>query len=134
MNRTMIALTVAGLLSATASVVAHHSFAAEYDINKKVTFQGPITKIEWTNPHSYFYIDVTDANGKVANWALESFPPGSLTRIGWTRKLINVGDVVTVTAYLSRDGSLRANAREFTLPNGRKLAAGAAQIDPAGDK
>src|SRR5581483_9929891 len=122
-----IVLALTGWLATTASVVAHHSFAAEYDISKKVTFHGPITKIEWTNPHSYFYIDVTDESGKTQNWALESFPPGSLNRIGWTRQLIKIGDVVTVTAYLSRDGSFRANAREFTLPNGRKLAAGANQ-------
>ena len=122
-------LALVGLiLSAASTVSAHHSFAAEYDINKKVTMTGVISKIEWTNPHTYYYLDVTDADGKVSTWALEGFPPSSLTRIGWKRDTIKVGDKVTVVAFLSHNGSLRANGREYTLANGKKMLAGAAQV------
>ena len=133
MTKTVSVLAIVGLILATAGVLsAHHSFAAEYDINKKVTMTGVISKIEWTNPHTYYYLDVTDADGKVVTWALEGFPPSSLTRIGWKRDTIKVGDKVTVVAFLSHNGSLRANGREYTLPDGRKLLAGASQASATG--
>jgi Family of unknown function (DUF6152) len=135
MTRSVKLVAIAALvLAAIGTLSAHHSFAGEYDINKKVTMTGTISKIEWTNPHTYYYLDVVDANGQTVTWALEGFPPGSLTRIGWKRTTIKIGDKVTVIAFLSRDGSHRANAREYTLPDGTKLLAGAAQVDPAGER
>lgn len=127
MRKQVSVLMMVGVILAATPAFAHHSFAAEYDINKKVTMTGVISKIEWTNPHTYYYLDVTGSDGKVVTWALEGFPPSSLTRIGWKRDTIKVGDKVTVVAFLSHDGSHRANGREYTLPNGRKLLAGASQ-------
>jgi hypothetical protein len=134
MGRTIGGLTLTALLCFSTSLSAHHSFASEYDSTKKVTLSGVITKVEWTNPHAHFYLDVTDSSGNVVNWNLEGFPPGAMTRIGWTRNMIQVGDHVTVVAYLARDSTKSANVREFTLANGKVLAAGAAQDQPGGDK
>ena len=105
--------------------VAHHSFAAEYDATKTITLKGVVTKIEWTNPHVRFYIDVKDDKGAVANWDLELQSVNTLTRAGWSRNSLKVGDVVTVSAWLARDGSKRGNAREnITLGDGRQIFAG----------
>jgi hypothetical protein len=121
-----LAATAAFLLLAPPAP-AHHSFAAQYDASKQATLKGVVTKVEWTNPHIYIYIDVTGADGKVAKWALEGFPPNSLTRIGWTRHLIQEGDTISVLVALAKDGTNLGNMREVTLAGGRKLAAGAAQ-------
>ena len=126
-TRSLAALLFALLVAIP--VWAHHSFAAEYDAGKMVTLKGVVTKVEWTNPHIYLSIDVTDPAGKVAKWSLEGFPPNSLSRIGWTRNLIREGDTISVSAYLAKDGSNLANMREVTLSSGRKLAAGAAAAD-----
>ena len=119
---------VAGLISA-APVLAHHSFAAEYDASKPVTLTGTVTKIEWMNPHARFYVDVKDTSGTITNWNLELASPNALVRNGWTRKSLNVGDEVTVQAYLARDDSKMANAREVTLANGRRVFAGSSGGD-----
>ena len=122
----MVLGTVAGLFLIAVPVRAHHSFAAEFDSNKPVTFTGVVTKVEWMNPHAYFYIDVKDANGKVVNWYLETGSPNGLLRRGWTRYSLKVGDVVTVQAYRAKDGSNLASARVVTLADGRKVFAGTA--------
>jgi len=110
------------LLSMTIPVVAHHSFGAEYDVNKPVTLTGVVTKVEWTNPHSYFYVDVKDASGKVTNWKFEGYPPSVLTRTGWKKDVtMKTGDTVTVFGWHARDGSNLAHSREITLPGGNKL-------------
>jgi hypothetical protein len=109
--------------------VAHHSFAAQYDANKPLTLQGVVTKIEWTNPHARFYVDVTDETGKVTNWNLELGSPNVLVRNGWSRKSLNVGDKVTVQASAARDGSKMANARVVTLSDGRNVFAGSSGGD-----
>ena len=110
------------LLSMTIPVVAHHSFGAEYDVNKPMTLTGVVTKIEWTNPHSYFYVDVKDASGKVTNWKFEGYPPSVLTRTGWKKDVtMKTGDTVTVFGWHARDGSNLAHSREITLPGGAKL-------------
>jgi len=118
------ALLIAGLaLLAPAGALAHHSFAAEYDVKKPVTLKGTVTKVEWTNPHARFYIDVKDENGNVTNWNLELASPNVLVRQGWNRHSLNVGDVVTVEGAQAKDGSQMANARSVTLADGRKVFA-----------
>ena len=101
---------------------AHHSFGAEYDANKPITLTGVVTKIEWTNPHSYFYLDVKDNDGKVANWKLEGYPPGVLYRTGWKKDAtMKPGDKVTVFGWRARDGSNWAHSWEVTFSDGKKL-------------
>lgn len=104
---------------------AHHSFGAEYDANKPITLSGTITSIEWTNPHIHFYMDVKDANGKVANWKFEGFPPNVLYRTGWKREVtMKPGDMVTVTGWRARDGTNWAHSRQVTFADGKKLYSG----------
>lgn len=108
--RKMIAALL--LLVSSLPAAAHHSFAAQYDSKKPITMSGVVTKVEWTNPHVYFYIDVTDAKTKkVNNWAFEMGPPHMLQRAGWKRNSLKIGEVVDVDGWLARDGSNSANAR-----------------------
>jgi hypothetical protein len=104
--------------------VAHHAFVAEYDASKSTTLQGVVTKVEWTNPHARFYVDVKDKSGSVANWNLELASPNALRRLGWTRDSIKVGDAVSVLVAPAKDGTKMANARTVTLADGRKMVAG----------
>jgi hypothetical protein len=108
---------------------AHHSFAAEYDATKPVKLTGKVTKVEWQNPHTYFYIDVQDAkNGETANWAVELGSPNSLMRLGWTRKSMKIDDVVTVEGSLAKDGSKLVNARTVALAGtGQRLLTGSSE-------
>ena len=110
-------------------VIAHHSFAAQYDANKPVTLVGTVTKVEWTNPHARFYVDVKDDKGVVTSWNLELASPNVLRRNGWTRTSLNVGDEVTVEGSLAKNGSKMANARVVTLADGRKVFAGSSGGD-----
>ena len=110
-------------------VVAHHSFAAEFDITKPVTLTGKVTKIEWTNPHAYLFIDVQDAqSGAVTNWEIEMGSPNGLTRLGWTRTLVKAGDMVTVEGSMSRNKPNLANARSVVMTaTGKKLGAASSE-------
>lgn len=121
--RTIGSLGVAlGVLWAAAPVSTHHSFSAEYDITKPVTLKGLVTKVEWMNPHTFFFINVKDESGKVTNWALEMGAPSALQKQGWTRNTLQVGDEVTVEGSLARNGSNLANANAV-FKGGRKMGA-----------
>jgi Family of unknown function (DUF6152) len=127
-----------GLLAAVFGVFlvtplpAHHSFSAEYDSKRQVTLKGIVTKVEWMNPHVYFYLDVKDESGdNITNWALEMGPPAGLERSGWTRNTIKVGDEVIVEATLAKDNSKQANARSVTnASTGKKLGAASSERAP----
>jgi Family of unknown function (DUF6152) len=127
--KTKLALGTAalGLLLAAVPVMAHHSFAAEFDSNKPIKLTGTVTKIEWMNPHAYFYIDVKDASGKVTNWGLEMGSPNGLMRQGWTRNSMKIGDEITVEGSAAKDGSNIGNARSVTLTGGQRLFAASSQ-------
>ena len=130
MKTKMTALTmVVGFVLATATAIAHHSFAAEFDANKPVDLKGTVTKIEWSNPHTYFYIDVTMPDGKVINWGMEMGSPNGLMRAGWTRNTLHVGDVVRVEGSQAKDGSNVGNARAVTTSEGKRLFAASSQGD-----
>jgi hypothetical protein len=119
-------VVVAGLAisGGAASVWAHHAFAAEFDANKPVSFKGTITKMEWVNPHTWMHVDVKKPDGTVENWAIEAGTPNVLFRRGFTKESLLPGTEVVVDGYQAKDGSHRANGRDLTFPDGRKLFLG----------
>jgi Family of unknown function (DUF6152) len=112
------------LVVSAAPLLAHHSFAAEYDSTKPVTLKGTVTRVEWTNPHARFYVDVKEDSGAVTNWNLELASPNVLSRQGWTRNSLKFGDLITVEGSLAKDGAKMANAKTVTLADGKKVFAG----------
>lgn len=110
---------------------AHHSFAAQYDRNKPATLTGPVTKLDWINPHARFFMDVKGDDGKVVNWEVELGPPAMLMRNGWTRSALAIGEPVTVNGSLAKDGSHLLNATTVTLSGGKRVFAGSSGGDEA---
>ena len=126
-TKLLVAAAAIALLPAAAPVAAHHSFAAEFDASKPFKLTGVVTKVEWQNPHTIFYLDITDERTKkVTNWSFEMGSPNGLMRKGWTRNSLKEGDKITVDGYLAKDGAHLANARTVALADGRKVFAGAA--------
>ena len=126
-TRLAIVMCVASI-AASGRAFAHHSFAAEFDANQPVKLTGTVTKVEWTNPHIWFFMDVKNEDGSAANWGFEMGGPGQLLRAGWKRDSMKIGDVVTVDARRARDGSNHANAQTVMLAStGQRLFAGSPQ-------
>jgi hypothetical protein len=123
-NLLMFIVVAVMMISAVPLASAHHSFAAEYDADKPVTLTGSVTKMAWINPHSWIYIDVKKSDGTVENWAIEAGPPGTLIRAGFTKDSLAGGTVIKVNGFRAKDGALRANGRDITLPDGRLLFVG----------
>src|SRR5271154_1968487 len=129
--RTKLAMAVAGvgLLLSAAPVWAHHAFAAEFDSTKPVKLRGTVTKMEWINPHAWIHIDVKNADGTVTSWMIECGSPNTLFRRGVTKDSLPAGTEVLVDGYLAKDGSNRANGRDVTLTDGKKLFLGSSNPD-----
>jgi hypothetical protein len=132
-NLLIFTLSVMTLIPLPPAASAHHSFAAEYDANNPVTLTGSVTKMAWINPHSWIYIDVKKPDGNVENWAVEAGPPGTLIRAGFTKESLLPGTVIIVNGYRAKDGALRANGRDITLPDGRLLFVGGSSPDAPKD-
>jgi hypothetical protein len=125
-----LALVVALVVAAAVPVWAHHSFAAEFDATKPITLRGFVTKVEWTNPHVWFYINVKDESGRVTNWGAEMGPPHGLQGRGWTRTTMKIGDEVIVNATRARTGSFRVNARNVVMAStGKQYGAASSEGD-----
>ena len=133
MKKKLALFAAAAALLAGIPAFAHHSFSAEIDGHKPVRLVGALTKVEWTNPHSYIYIDVKDDQGKVVNWGCEGGGPGALTRAGMKKTDLKIGSVIVVDGYLAKDGSHLIDARRVTLPDGRNIYGGSPGDGGPGD-
>ena len=127
MKTRMVLVSAAFLVSIALPVLAHHSFSAEYDSNQPVSFKGVVTKLEWMNPHVWFYVDATDQNGTVAHWECEAGNPNALARNGWKKTSLKVGDQISVQGSRSKCCSNVMNARSIVLADGRKVFAGSSE-------
>ena len=133
MRRRLPWLVALVALAAGRPLVAHHSFAAEFDASKAIRVTGTLVKVEWTNPHSYFYVDVKQENGDVVKWSCEAGSPGALSRRGFKRGDLKLGEVLVVDGYQAKDGSRHMDARRVTLPNGRIVSGASAGDGGPGD-
>jgi len=125
MRRTLVGSATAVVLAlSSASLAAHHSFTAEFDQNKTITLRGTLTKVEFTNPHGWLYLNVKDADGKIQNWAIETGTPMQLIRQGGDKKTLAVGTEIVVDGWLARDGSRTVNGRAIKFGDGREIMAG----------
>ena len=122
-TRLALAAGMVSLVFAVFPLAAHHSFAAEYDSSKPVEFKGVVTKLDWMNPHVYFYVDVKDSEGKTINWACEAGNPNALARRGWKKASLKAGDEITVQGFRAKDGTTTMNARTIILSDGKKVFA-----------
>lgn len=127
MRAKLVCLTAGLLLAAAAPMLAHHAFAAEYDSTKPVKVTGAVSKVEWTNPHIWFYVDVKDDSGKVTTWGFSGGPPGMLQRRGITKNVLKIGDVITVEGFRAKDSSTNGTGGNVTFADGRKVFAGSAE-------
>ena len=123
-RKLVLAVTGAGLLLNVPSLLAHHSFAAEFDAKRPVKFRGVVTKMEWINPHAWIHVDVKGPDGKVVSWMVEAGTPNTLFRRGFTKNSLAPGTEILVEGYQAKDGSNKANGRDVTFPDGRKLFLG----------
>ena len=127
MKAKLTLLAVAALLVSSAPAYSHHSFSAEYDANKPIPVTGVVKKVEWQNPHIWFYVEVKDENGKLTTWGFSGGPPGMLARRGITRDVLKVGDTVKVEGFRAKDGSNNGSGGNVTFADGRKVFAGSAE-------
>jgi hypothetical protein len=132
--KTTVFVAGLGLMAAAVPLLAHHSFAAEYDSNKPIKIQGTVTKVEWMNPHARFYVDVKGADGKVTNWNFELGAIPVLLKQGWTKNSLHQGDQITVEGSAAKDSSNTANARSVVLSDGRRVFGGSSQPTPGADQ
>jgi hypothetical protein len=121
-----------GLLMAALPVLAHHSFAAEFDVSKPITLKGKFVRMDWVNPHSHILLDVTDADGKVTTWSFEALPPNVLYRQGWRKDSLKPGEEIEVEGFQAKDGSANAWSRSVKTADGRRLFAGKPDALPPG--
>ena len=134
MRRSVVLLiAAAALLAVSAQGLAHHAFSAEFDANKPLKLRGNVTKMDWINPHAWLHVDVKGTDGKVVSWMIELGPPNALLKRGWTKTSVPIGIEVIVDGYQSKDGALRANGRDVTLPDGKKMFAGSQGTGAPGD-
>ena len=127
-------ISVAALLAVSAQILAHHAFSAEFDAAKPVTLRGNVTKMEWINPHAWIHMDVKGPDGTVVSWMVETGPPNALLKRGWNKNSLPEGTEIIVDGYQSKDGEARANGRDVTFPDGRKLFAGSSGTGAPDDK
>ena len=132
-RNTIIFVSLVLVLFLSAPLLAHHAFSAEYDNTKPVKVQGVVSKVEWKNPHIWFYVDVKDAAGKVTTWGFSGGPPGMLQRRGITKDVLKIGDEIKVEGFQAKDGSNNASGGNVTFADGRKVFAGSAE-DPGGQR
>jgi hypothetical protein len=128
-NKRYLAIACLALLLTAEPIAAHHSFSAEFDLNKSVKMRGTVTRMDWINPHSWIYVDVKDASGKVTNWHFELGAPNALFRLGWRKDAIPAGLEVEITGYQAKNGEPVGNATIIALPNGKELLTGGSAPD-----
>jgi len=127
--RRVLLMAASVAIVAALPTAAHHSFSAEYDGSKPITLKGKVTEVEWINPHSWIHIDVKNADGSVTNWMIEGGSPNTLFRRGFTKDSLATGTEIVVDGYQAKDGSFRANGRDITFPDGKKLFLGSSSPD-----
>jgi hypothetical protein len=126
-------VAAAGLFLAGVPALAHHSFSAEFDSNNPIRLEGTVTKMEWVNPHAWIYVDVKKPDGTIEQWKIEGGTPNALFRRGFTKDSLKTGTAIVVNGYRAKDGSLKGNGRDLTLPDGRKLFLGSSFGNDAAD-